>query len=234
MVTDFRSADVAAGGEGAPLAPVFHAAMSQQLKRPLAILNLGGVANVTWIGTDDTLLSFDTGPGNALIDDWVRERENGLYDAEGQFALSGSVDEAVLRRLLTHPYFGRPPPKSLDRNDFDSTLAHGLSTADGAATLTDFTAAAVACGAQYFPAAPVRWLVTGGGRRNPALMKALTNKLGVPVAPVESEGWNGDALEAQAFAFLAVRSLRQLPLTFSGTTGVAGPTRGGRLFEARL
>ena len=234
VVADFRSADVAAGGEGAPLAPVFHAAMSHQLERPVAILNLGGVANVTWIGADDSLLSFDTGPGNALIDDWIRVREGRLYDAEGRLALAGSVDEDVLRRLLAHSYFDRPPPKSLDRNDFDSSLAHQLSTADGAATLTEFTAAAVAYGAQHFPAVPVRWLVTGGGRHNPALMKALTNRLGTPLAPVESIGWNGDALEAQAFAFLAVRSLRQLPLTFSGTTGVASPTRGGRLFEAGL
>jgi anhydro-N-acetylmuramic acid kinase len=234
VVADFRSADVAAGGEGAPFAPVFHAALSRQLQRPVAILNLGGVANVTWIGTDDTLLSFDTGPGNALIDDWVRASEGSLFDAEGELALAGSVDEDVLRRLLAHPYFGRPPPKSLDRNDFDSILVHELSIVDGAATLTEFTAAAVACGAHFFPAVPMRWLVTGGGRHNPALMKALANRLGAPVAPVESVGWDGDALEAQAFAFLAVRSLRQLPLTFSSTTGVASSTCGGRLFEARL
>lgn len=234
VVADFRSADVSAGGEGAPLAPVFHAAMSGNFERPVAILNVGGVANVTWIGTDDDLVSFDTGPGNALIDDWMLARGDKPYDAEGRLALTGSADEEMLRRLLSHPYFDRSPPKSLDRNAFDSTLVRQLSTADGAATLTVFTAAAVASGSKYFPTAPLRWLVTGGGRHNPALMSALSARLGAPVAPVESVRWNGDALEAQAFAYLAVRSLRQLPLTYSNTTGVPVPTRGGRLFAAEV
>ncbi len=232
VVADFRSADVAAGGEGAPLAPVFHAALSGELARPVAILNLGGVANVTWIGADDALMSFDTGPGNALIDDWMRAREDRPQDADGRLALTGSVNEDVLEGLLQHFYFERPPPKSLDRNDFDATLVRDLSSADGAATLTAFSAAAVANGLQYLPEAPQRWLATGGGRHNPALMKALADRLGSPVAPVESVGWNGDALEAQAFAYLAVRSQRQLPLTFTGTTGVTSPTCGGRLFAA--
>jgi anhydro-N-acetylmuramic acid kinase len=173
VVADFRGADVAAGGEGAPLAPVFHAALSKILERPIAILNVGGVANVTWIGADDTLISFDTGPGNALIDDWMREKEGQSQDIDGRLALAGYVDEAVLRELLSHPYFDRPPPKSLDRNAFDAAPAQSLTNADGAATLTAFTAASVARVRWYFPNTPRCWLVTGGGRHNPALIGGI-------------------------------------------------------------
>ena len=232
VVANFREADVAAGGEGAPLAPAFHAALSDKLERPIAILNIGGVANVTWIGADETLLSFDTGPGNALIDDWIFAREGRTQDVDGRLALTGNVDEAVLQELLSQPYFGRPPPKSLDRNAFDVGLIQSLTNADGAATLTAFTAASIAHGERYFPNPPSRWIVTGGGRHNPVLMAALSERLDAPLKQVESVGWNGDALEAQAFAYLAVRSLRQLPLTYPGTTGVANPTRGGHLFKA--
>ncbi len=232
VVANFREADVAAGGEGAPLAPAFHAALSDKLERPIAILNIGGVANVTWIGADETLLSFDTGPGNALIDDWIFAREGRTQDVDGRLALTGNVDEAVLQELLSQPYFDRPPPKSLDRNAFDVGLIQSLTNADGAATLTAFTAASIALGARYFPNPPSRWIVTGGGRHNPVLMAALSERLDAPIEQVESVGWNGDALEAQAFAYLAVRSLRQLPLTYPGTTGVANPTCGGHLFKA--
>ena len=232
VVANFREADVAAGGEGAPLAPAFHAALADNLEHPIAILNIGGVANVTWIGADETLISFDTGPGNALIDDWMFAREGLAQDVDGRLALTGNVDEAVLQELLSQPYFDRPPPKSLDRNAFDVGLIQNLTNADGAATLTAFTAASIARGERYFPYAPSRWLVTGGGRNNPALMAALSARLDAPIEQVECVGWNGDALEAQAFAYLAVRSLRQLPLTYPGTTGVASPTCGGHLFKA--
>ena len=231
VVANFREADVAAGGEGAPLTPAFHAAVSDKLERPIAILNIGGVANVTWIGADETLVSFDTGPGNALIDDWMFAREGRTHDVNGQFAFMGTVDETVLQHLLSQPYFDRPPPKSLDRNAFDVGLVQSLTNADGAATLTAFTAESIACGEQHFPSPPRSWLVTGGGRNNLALMAALSARLNVPIDQVENVGWNGDALEAQAFAYLAVRSLRQFPLTFPGTTGVAGPTRGGHLYR---
>lgn len=226
---DFRSADVAAGGEGAPLAPAFHAALARTLPGPLAVLNLGGVGNVTWIAEDAPLLAFDTGPGNALIDDWVRRRTGAICDMDGRLAAAGRVGDTALAALLDHPYFGRRPPKSLDRDAFDAAPVEGLSTEDGAATLAAFTVAAVARAVAHLPAPPLRWLVTGGGRRNPTLLAMLQRHLGVPVEPVEAVGWDGDALEAQAFAFLAVRSLRGLPLSYPGTTGVPRPLPGGRL-----
>ncbi len=228
VVDDFRSADVAAGGEGAPLAPLFHGALAQRLDRPLAVLNLGGVANVTWIGAEGEVIAFDTGPGNAAIDDWARQTTSAAMDEGGRLARAGRVSGAVLAALLGHPYFDRPPPKSLDRDDFGWRQAEGLGAEDGAATLTAFTAAAVARGARHFPVPARRWLVTGGGRHNPALMAALTKALGIAVEPVEAVGWEGDALEAQAFAWLALRSRRGLPLSLPSTTGVARPMTGGR------
>ena len=231
VVADFRSADVAAGGEGAPLAPLFHAARAANYPKPLAVLNIGGVANVTWIGEGEQVLAFDTGPGNALIDDWVRRHTGGAADINGALARSGRASGAHVRRFLENPFFDRPPPKSLDRDDFQETVPHDLSLEDGAATLIEMTAAAVAAAARHFPATALEWLVTGGGRHNPALMEALRRLLKVGVRPVEAVGWNGDALEAQAFAYLAVRSLEGLPLSVPSTTGVPQPTCGGRLFS---
>jgi len=230
---DFRSADVAAGGQGAPLVPVVHAALAQSLPKPLAVLNLGGVGNVTWIGADGELIAFDTGPANGPLDDWARRATGEAYDRDGRLALSGQPDGGVLARLIAHPYLAAPPPKSLDRLDFDRALkeagAAALSPADGAATLVAFCAVCVAAAARHFPAPPVQWLVCGGGRRNPAVMRALASALTEPVRPVEVAGWNGDALEAQAFGVLAARVWHGLPLTFPGTTGAPGPLRGGRL-----
>jgi anhydro-N-acetylmuramic acid kinase len=233
VVCDFRSADVAAGGEGAPFAPLYHRALAGALEKPLAVLNLGGVGNVTWIGAGaEDLLAFDTGPANALIDDWALAHTGEPLDRDGALARAGRVDAAHLARFLAHPFFQRPPPKSLDRDDFAPFVPKGLSAADGAATLTAMTAAAVACAVAHFPAPARRWLVTGGGRHNPVLMAELARLLGVPVEPVERAGWNGDALEAQAFAYLAVRSLRGLPLSLPATTGVPTPMRGGVLHRA--
>jgi anhydro-N-acetylmuramic acid kinase len=238
VVNDFRSRDVAAGGEGAPFAPLYHWALARELERPLAVLNIGGVANVTWIGEDagegePQLLAFDTGPGNAPIDDWAQRHTGRPVDADGALARAGHVDPAALRSLMNHAYFKRPAPKSLDRNAFDLSPVERLSPADGAATLVAFTVEAVAVGAALFPQPAKRWLVTGGGRHNPALMTALPRRLGVPVEPVEAVGWDGDMLEAQAFAFLAVRALRGLPLSLPRTTGVPSPTSGGCLHEWR-
>lgn len=233
VVADFRSADVAAGGQGAPLAPGYHAALAAGLERPLAVLNLGGVGNVTWIGTeDDDLLAFDTGPGNALIDDWVAAHADMAFDAGGALASRGTTDPVVLARLMDNAYFARRPPKSLDRDDFSATPCAGLSAEDGAATLAAFTVAAVVAGVVHLPTPPRRWLVTGGGRHNVTLLSGLSRVLGVPVAPVEAVGWDGDALEAQAFAWLAVRVIDGLPLSWPGTTGVPAPQRGGRRFGA--
>ncbi len=238
VVNDFRSADVAAGGQGAPLAPLFHAVLSAELPRPLAVLNLGGVGNVTWIGPNeaagqDNLLAFDTGPANALLDDWVSRHCAQAFDLDGRLAKAGQVSQEALAALLSHDYFAAPPPKSLDRNSFDVTPVQRLSLEDGAATLTAFTVEAVARALPWLPQAPRRWLVTGGGRRNPALMEALAVRLGAAVEPVEAVGWNGDALEAQAFGYLAVRALEGWPLSLPGTTGVGEPMTGGRYHAAR-
>lgn len=235
VVNDFRSADVAAGGQGAPLVPLFHAALAKGLERPLAVLNLGGVGNVTWIGGGfrERLLAFDTGPGNALIDDWALRHTGRPMDRDGALAAAGTVGQEAVCAFLDHPYFMAPPPKSLDRDDFAALamdLVKNLSPQDGAATLTAFTVASVVVAAGHFPRRPKRWLVCGGGRRNPRIMSGLATVLEAPVQPVDGEGWNGDALEAQAFAFLAVRSLRGLPLSLPGTTGVPAPQTGGRLW----
>jgi len=231
VIGDFRSADVAAGGEGAPLAPMFHAALARALSKPIAVLNIGGVANVTWIGRAGEILAFDTGPGNALIDDWVRRRTEAAADVDGALARAGRPSLDHVTRFLASPFFDRPPPKSLDRDDFQEMLPEGLLLKDGAATLTEMTAASVATAVGHFPAPAREWLVTGGGRRNPALMEALRRRLETVVRPVEAVGWEGDALEAQAFAYLAVRSMLGLPLSLPSTTGVPRPMPGGRLFS---
>lgn len=231
VVHDFRSADVAAGGQGAPLVPVFHNALAAALPKPLAVLNIGGVANVTWIGSDNALLAFDTGPGNGPIDDWVMRHTGQAFDADGILARSGRVNRDVLTRLLSHAYFGLPAPKSLDRLDFGealgASLVSELSAADGAATLAAFTVASIAVAA--FPEPPKRWLVCGGGRLNPVLMDGLRQSLGRPVEPVEAVGWNGDALEAQCFGFLAARVVAGLPLSYPSTTGVPMAMAGGKI-----
>jgi anhydro-N-acetylmuramic acid kinase len=228
---DFRSADVAAGGQGAPLVPVYHAALARNLPKPLAVLNIGGVANVTFIGRGGEIFAFDTGPGNGPLDDWVARHTGQPFDRDGALARSGHADTAVLARLLSDPYFSAPAPKSLDRLDFGRALAasglNGLSVRDGAATLAAFTISSV--GAAVFPETPVRWLVCGGGRRNPVLMEGLRRTLGVPVEPVETEGWDGDALEAQCFGFLAARVASRQPITFPTTTGVPVAMAGGRI-----
>ncbi len=228
---DFRSADVAAGGQGAPLAPAYHAALARELPKPVAVLNIGGVANVTWIGEDGAMLAFDTGPGNGPLDDWAERHTGQRFDRDGALARSGRVNASVLQHLLAHPYFAQVPPKSLDRLDFAASLAasgvNALSQADGAATLAAFTVQAVV--RTQLPAAPRRWLVCGGGRRNPVLMEGLRQALGIPVYEVDTLGWDGDALEAQCFGFLAARVLAGLPLSFPGTTGVPTPMAGGRV-----
>ncbi|EPY01934.1 anhydro-N-acetylmuramic acid kinase [Magnetospirillum fulvum] len=233
VVNDFRTADVAAGGQGAPLVPVFHRALATGIEAPLAVLNLGGVGNVTWIGEDGAMCAFDTGPGNALIDDWAQTHTGQPVDLDGALAAAGRVDLDRVAVFLSDPWFDLAPPKSLDRDDFArlaAKLTRGLSPADGAATLTAFTAAAVGAAQMHLPQPPRQWLITGGGRHNPVLMLALRQVLEVDVRPVETVGWNGDALEAQAFGFLAARVLAGLPTTFPSTTGVPEPLGGGRIF----
>src|SRR5260370_26937265 len=233
-VTDFSPNELAGGGDGAALTTLFHDALAAPHRKPLTILNIGGVANVTWVGESEELLAFDTGPANALIDDWVRRHTGAAADIDGALALAGIASTAHVEQFLESPFFDRAPPKSLDRDDFREIVPVGLSLEDGAATLIEMTAAAVAAATRHFPAPSHEWLVTGGGRHNPALMEALRRLLEVSVRPVEAVGWDGDALEAQAFAYLAVRSLEGLPVSLPSTTGVSQPTFGGRLFETPL
>ena len=231
VVFDFRSADMAAGGQGAPFAPIYHRALAAAIDAfPAAFLNVGGVSNLTYLADAETPpIGFDTGPGNAPIDDLVQRRTGAGFDENGALARAGRVEEAALAAMLDHPYFAAPYPKSLDRNAFDVGAVEDLSTEDAAATLAAFAAEAVARGAALLPDRPRAWYVTGGGRRNPAIMAALEARLGAPVAPVEAIGTDGDLLEAQAFAYMAVRRLKGLPISYPETTGCAAPTVGGRV-----
>jgi len=231
VVCDFRSADVAAGGQGAPFAPLYHQALSKSFEGPIAILNLGGVGNVTYVNGSD-ILAFDTGPASALLDDWVQAKAGVPFDESGKIARRGQVDKNTLRALLAHPYFDQKPPKSLDRDDFSKVEISHLSLEDGAATLTAFTVKSIAKSLDHLAKKPRRWLVTGGGRRNNLFMEQIAIEVGVPIEPVENVGWRGDELEAEAFAFLAIRSLYEMPLSLPTTTGVPTPTQGGVLFSA--
>lgn len=228
VVHDLRAADCAAGGQGAPLAPAYHRALATKApERPVAIVNIGGVANITWIGADGALIAFDTGPGNAMIDDWMRWRTGFLRDDGGMFAAKGNVREDYLTEYLRHPYFAAPVPKSLDRNAFAIELVDPLSTEDGAATLAAFTAASIARAREHVPEEPRMWIIAGGGRRNRALMTMLAGYVHAAVVPAEALGFDGDSIEAEAWAYLAVRALDGRPITFPGTTGVHAPTTGG-------
>lgn len=240
VVWDFRSADMALGGQGAPLAPFYHFALARHIgaREPLVLLNLGGVGNVTWVDpvqpapeAPGALLAFDTGPGNAALDDLMLARTGEACDADGALAATGTPDRAVIEALLSERFFHRIPPKSLDRATFarlSERVSH-LDDTDAAATLTACTAATVAAAAQHYPAPPARMLVTGGGRHNATLMAMIAEAVACPVAPVEDAGLDGDMLEAQAFAFLAVRVARGLPTSCPGTTGVAAAVGGGQI-----
>jgi len=232
VVNDLRSADVAAGGQGAPLLPVYHRALTAGLDGPIAVLNLGGVSNITWLGEcDDDVIAFDTGPANSLIDDWMLAETGSPYDSGGMFAARGTVDESVLDTMLDNPWFDVPPPKSLDRADFTAQPARGLSPADGAATLTAFTAQTVKLALGHLPGRPARLIVAGGGRHNRTLMAMISAACGVTAEPIEALGWNGDATEAEGFAYMAVRALAGQPISFPGTTGVPVPMTGGVVHE---
>jgi anhydro-N-acetylmuramic acid kinase len=230
---DFRSADVRAGGQGAPLAAAYHTALLRGagLGGDTAILNLGGVANITWSDGEGNFVAFDTGPANAPLNDFVKSHGLGEMDRDGALGQAGTVDEARLSKLLQHPYLSAPYPKSLDRFDFGASMADGLGPEDGAATLSAFTASAVGKALDLLPRRPKKLVVSGGGRRNPTIMSMLKTRAEVEPISAETLGWRGDAVEAECFAFLAVRVLRGLPISFPGTTGVSAPMRGGRLAE---
>lgn len=230
VVYDMRADDVALGGQGAPLVPVYHRALVAKLpQRPVAVVNIGGVANVTYAGAGHDVRAFDTGAGNALIDDAVYAFTGAGCDEGGAIAALGRVQQDILTAYLTHPFFALPPPKSLDRNAFDGSLVKTLRLEDAVATLTAFTAETIARSRAHMPEEPQLWIVCGGGRKNKTLMRMIAERVENAVVPAEAVGFDGDSLEAEAWGYLAVRSLNGRPLTFPGTTGVPAPACGGRL-----
>ena len=241
VVADFRSNDVAMGGQGAPLVPIYHQALAKGMARgmddltpPVAVLNLGGIANVTFIDAKNELIALDTGPCNALLDDWVFEKTGNKFDEGGALAISGKANDEIIATMLSHPYFSMPGPKSLDRLDFNTDALGDLSPEDGAATLVGFIAGAVKKAEGAFPSPPSNWVLCGGGCHNLALVDALKGALAGNVKSADEIGWSSDAMEAQAFAYLALRSIYDLPISFPGTTGVGSPLSGGKQFKPLL
>ena len=230
VVYDFRCADMQAGGQGAPLSASYHLALLQRsgAEPNAAVLNLGGVANLTWWGGGEQLIAFDTGPANAPLNDWLGRQGLGEMDRDGALAMQGHVAESRLQRLLAHPYFSARYPKSLDRNSFAASLMDGLSPADGAATLTALVGASVGKGIDQLPTRPDTVIVCGGGRNNPAIVAAIRTRARVSPVLAEEVGWRGDAIEAECFAYLAVRATKHLPISYPNTTGVPDPMTGGR------
>jgi anhydro-N-acetylmuramic acid kinase len=218
-----------AGGQGAPLVPAYHRALAVGFEeRPIAFLNIGGVANVTWVGPEGELLAFDTGPGNALLNDWCEKRIGKPFDEDGRLAAQGHVDEMALAQLLGDAFFEEAPPKSLDRNSFAGLSLDHLTDADGAATLLEFTRRSILLAGDWFPSPPRLWIICGGGRRNDSLISRLPGR-GAVFVTAEEAGLDGDSIEAEAWAYLAVRSLAGLPITYPSTTGVNAPSVGGIL-----
>ncbi|MEM9468585.1 MAG: anhydro-N-acetylmuramic acid kinase [Pseudomonadota bacterium] len=233
VVADLRQADVAAGGQGAPLLPLCHRSFAADIPKPIAILNLGGVGNITWLGEERTdILAFDTGPANAPIDDLVKAKTGEAYDSSGLRALKGNALQRLVDQWLDDPFFDQKPPKSLDRNQWDVSGVYEFELHDAIATLTQFTVQSVLKSLQHLPGKPKTLYVAGGGRHNKAMMQWLNQALDYPVEPVELIGWNGNALEAQGFAYLAVRSLLGLALTVPSTTGVSEAITGGVVYKA--
>jgi anhydro-N-acetylmuramic acid kinase len=241
VVYDFRSNDLTHGGQGAPLLPLFHAKLVADSAKPVVLANIGGVANITWLGERRSsmtagqfpfaVLGFDTGPGNAMLDDWMLKHTGAAMDRDGRASRTGRVDKTRLAKLLAAPFFAQAPPKSLDRLAFDLRIVEGLSVNDGAATLVEFTAETIARAVAQCPAPPQQILVTGGGRHNPVLMARLAELTAIKTDPIEIMGCNGDVIEAQAFAYFAVRHVRRLPLTYPEITGASKPLMGGKLAE---
>jgi anhydro-N-acetylmuramic acid kinase len=233
VVYDLRQNDIQHSGEGAPLVPVYQKALANNLEQPLAIINIGGISNVAYIAKD-ALIAFDMGPGNALIDQWMHQHTDTSFDTNGETAAQGHVDQDVVTQFSQHSFFQQRPPKSLDRLDYTLDSVKHLSVADGAATLVEMTAVGIQKGVALFPDTPKQCLITGGGRLNKTLMGRLQQLLApIPVHTTESVGWSGDFLEAEAWAYLAVRSMQKKPITFPTTTGVTHPLSGGKVADPR-
>lgn len=230
VVADMRQADIQAGGQGAPLLPLYHRAMMADVQKPVMILNLGGVANITYIGADEGLIAFDCGPANALMDDFMRERRGKPFDKGGVLAAQGHVQGNIINKFQNDSFFDVPPPKSLDRNHWNRDCVRYASDADGMATLLEMTIEGVVRALDHLPDLPVTIYAAGGGRHNGYLLNCLQERLGIEVMPIDALGWNGDATEAEGFAYLAVRSLQGSPLTLPSTTGVSEALTGGILY----
>jgi anhydro-N-acetylmuramic acid kinase len=228
VVYDFRKVDVAAGGQGAPLVPLYHQALAKNWQKPVVLVNIGGVANVTYID-NDSILAFDTGTGNALLNDWMQQKTGQTFDNKGETARTGRVSHTILIALLQHDFFAQQPPKSLDRNAFSLESIKNLSLEDGAATLTHFIAQSIALSKQFFPKKPLQWIIVGGGRHNDFLLETLQLYVAATVVTGESVGLQSDFVEAEAFAYLAARSVKGLPLSLPTTTGVPAPLTGGKI-----
>ena len=233
VISDMRSADLLAGGQGAPLTPLYHQACSKNLELPIGILNIGGIANITWIGKN-CIKAFDTGPGNSIIDDWINIKSKLLYDNKGELSKKGKVSKKIVDSALKHPYLRFNPPKSLDRLDFTvSMIPSSFTIEDGAATAVEIVVKSIILGIDALPSKLTKLFVTGGGRHNLAIMEKLQDYLEINVQPVETLGWRGDYMEAEAFGYLAVRSLKGLPLSLPSTTGCNSPTSGGVLTKPK-
>ena len=236
VVHDMRANDMAHGGQGAPLIPAYHAALAAGLSdaagKAVVFVNIGGISNITFIGAEGTIVAYDSGPGNTLIDQWVEAHAGIPYDQGGMIASEGRIDPGLAERYLGHAFFTDPVRRSLDRNDFSPPSGAEASLEDGARTLAHVTAAAVIRSARHLPERPKLYVVCGGGRLNRVIMDdlaALAETEGAEVVAAEAVGLDGDSMEAEAWAYLAVRSLGGLPLTFPGTTGVNAPVTGGLL-----
>jgi len=234
VVYDMRANDMVHGGQGAPLIPAYHAALARGaagLAAPVVFVNIGGISNLTFIGAGETLVAYDSGPGNALIDQWVEAHAGIPFDQGGMIASEGAVLPDLAERYLANPFFTAKQRRSLDRNDFAPPAGSDAGLADGARTLAHVTAAAILKSAAHLPQRPSTYIICGGGRLNPVIMRdlaALAKEEGAAVLPAEDAGFNGDSMEAEAWAYLAVRSLQGLPLTYPGTTGVRQPVTGGK------
>ena len=233
VVYNFHSADIAAGGQGAPLGVTFYNAITMQKEKPLAVVDISGISSISWIGSYGEMVSFHSGPGNAAIDEWVMKHAGMHMDYNGKLAITGVVNEQIVSALMKHKYFAKYPPKSTHREEFKEKLEHleGLSLEDGAATATAFVAESIAYSLLlYVPEIPKKIMVCGGGAKNPTLMRFLRQRLpDVEVCTAEDWGQNSIAVGVQTIAFLAVRRLYYLPISFPTTTGVYEPMIGGKL-----
>ena len=228
VVNNFRSNDIKHGGQGAPLAPIYHLALANYIKeKDVVFLNIGGVSNITYVGDNDELIALDCGPGNAPIDDFVRYHKKGSMDRDGKFAKLGNVNHDLVNEFMENDFFNLPYPKSLDRNNFNFDNIYKLSLEDGCATIVKIIVSGISKALQLLPNKPSKILTSGGGRKNQAIIKDLTLETKIQCKNIDDHNLRGDAIEAEAFAFLAVRSLNKLPLSFPGTTGVKYPVTGG-------